>query len=146
MTRTHTHWDPFAELRGSMDRVFDRRLRPTARTSYSAPTPSLSLNVSESNDGYSIEAAVPGVKPEDVEIKVRDNVLTISGSFATREQDEDERYIRREISSGSFERSLRLGPTIDVDKVEATFKDGLLSLTLPKRAEARARTIEVATK
>lgn len=146
MTTTLSRWDPFAELRGSMDRVFDRRLRPTARTAYGAPSPSLNLNVSESEDGYSIEAAVPGVKPEDVEIKVKDNILTISGSFATREQDEGERYIRREISSGSFERSLRLGPTIDVDKVEASFENGLLSLTLPKRAEAKARMIEVATK
>lgn len=146
MTTTLTHWDPFTELRVSMDRVFDRRLRPVARAGFSQPSPTLELDVSESDDGYSIVAAVPGVKPEDVEIKVEDNVLTISGSFATREQDDDERYIRREISSGSFKRSLRLGPTVDVDKVEASFENGLLSLTLPKRSEAKARTIEVSTK
>ncbi len=146
MTTTLTHWDPFAELRGSMDRVFDRRLRPVARTGFRTPSPTLDLDVSESNDGYLIVAAVPGVKPEDVEIKVEDNVLTISGSFATREQAEDERYIRREINSGSFNRSLRLGPTVDVDGVKASFENGLLSLTLPKRSEAKARTIEVSTK
>jgi HSP20 family protein len=146
MTTSLAHWDPFAELRGSMDRVFDGSLRPAARNGFRQPSPALNLNVSESNDAYFIEAAVPGVKPEDVEIKVEDNVLTITGSFATREEVDDERYIRREISSGRFERSLRLGPTIDVDKVEASFKNGLLSLTLPKRADAKARTIKVSTK
>ena len=146
MTTTLTHWDPFTELRGSMDRIFDRRLRPVARTGFRQPSPTLDLDVSESNDGYTVVAAVPGVRPEDVEIKVEDNVLTISGSFATRELDDDERYIRREISSGGFKRSLRLGPTIDVDNVEASFENGLLSLTLPKRSEAKARTIKVSTK
>ena len=145
MTSTLTRWDPFTEIRTSMDRAFDRRLRPANGTSV-RQTPSINLNVSETDDAFLVEAAVAGVTPEDVEIKLEDSVLTIKGTFFSREEGENERYIRREIRSGSFERSLRLGPTVDVEKVEASFKNGLLTLSLPKRAEAKARTIKVATK
>ena len=119
---------------------------PSPKDSEDWDTPSIDLNVSEKTDSFLVEAAIAGVAPEDVEIKIEDDVLTIRGTFEDRQEDEGERYLRREIRFGSFERSLRLGPTVDVENAEASFDNGLLALTLPKRADAKPRTIEIATK
>lgn len=147
MATALTRWDPsgeFAAMRNVMDRLFDTSIgRFPFRASEDLGNPSLNLDVVETGDTFVIKAAVPGVEPKDVEISVDDDVLTISGQFNKQEETGDENYLRREIRYGSFQRQLRLPPTVDADKAEATFENGLLKLSLPKKPEARSRSIKI---
>ena len=147
MATALTRWDPaadFAAMRNMMDRLFEQPLgRLAFRGGEDLGTTSLSLDVVETGDTFVVKAAVPGVDPKDVEISVDDDVLTIRGEFNKQEESSDESYLRREIRYGSFQRQLRLPPTVEAEKAQAHFENGLLKLTLPKKPEARARSIKI---
>lgn len=147
MATTLTRWDPaadFAAMRNVMDRLFDQPLtRLPFRSSEDLATPNLSLDVVETGDTYVIKAAIPGIDPKDVEISVDDDVLTIRGEFNHKQESTEETFVRREIRYGSFERQLRLPPTVEPEKAEATFENGMLRLAIPKKPEARARSIKI---
>ena len=147
MATTLTRWDPsadFAAMRNVMDRLFDQPFnRLPFRPSEDLGNSSLSLDVVENGDTYVIKAAVPGVDPKDVEISVDEDVLTIRGEFKSEQETNEESYIRREIRSGSFQRQLRLPPTVEPEKAQASFENGLLKLSIPKKPEARARSIKI---
>ena len=130
-------------MRNVMDRLFDQPLVRTLRSGEDLGNPTLSLDVIENGETYVIKAAVPGVDPKDVEISVDEDVLTIRGEFTKQEETSEENYLRREIRSGSFQRQLRLPPTVEPEKAEATFENGLLKLSIPKKPEARARSIKI---
>ncbi len=100
------------------------------------------LNVWEEGDNLFIEAEVPGLKLEDVEISVAGDELTLQGRRRT-EPDQEAAYYRRERSSGEFARVLKLPVEVDAEKVEATLKDGILSIKLPKPDEAKPKRIVV---
>jgi HSP20 family protein len=143
-----TRWDPFTELasmRSVMDRLFDQGFArvPAIRASEELGAASLGLDVFETNDALVIKAAVPGIDPADVEIAVEDDVLSIKGSFEKKDEVTDENYVRRELRYGSFARSLRLPPTVDAEKAQAQFEHGMLRLSLPKKPEARSRSIKI---
>lgn len=148
MVTTLTRWDPFAEL-GTLRQMMDRMLEGFSRMPLWRPSEdgleaaTLPVDVVETKDAYIVKAAVPGVEPKDVHIEVDEDVLTIRGEFAHEEEHEGQSVIRRELQYGPFQRSLRLPPTVDVDRAEASFEHGMLRLTLPKRPEARARTIRI---
>lgn len=147
MPNTITRWDPMAEfhgLRHAMDRLFDQsagRLGPVRGEDLESRT--LSIDVIETNNDYVVRAAIPGVDPKDVDISVSDDVLTISGSFEETQEESAEQYIRQELHYGQFQRSLKLPPTVEVDKTSAKFEHGMLELRLPKRPEARARSLKI---
>lgn len=146
MATALTRWDPtadFAAMRNVMDRLFDQPFVRTLRTGEDLGNSTLSLDVIENGETYVIKAAVPGVDPKDVEISVDEDVLTIRGEFTKQEETSEENYLRREIRSGSFQRQLRLPPTVEPEKAEATFENGLLKLSIPKKPEARARSIKI---
>lgn len=147
MATALTRWDPsadFAAMRNLMDRFFDQPLgRLPFRPGEDLGTTNLSLDVVENGDTYVIKAAVPGIDPKDVEISVDEDVLTIKGEFSKQEETKDENYIRREIRTGSFQRQLRLPPTVEPEKAQASFEHGMLTLSIPKKAEARARSIKI---
>jgi HSP20 family protein len=148
---TVTRWNPVNELmefRNAMDRMFDERFRPAIRTvnNEDLGRSALSMDVTETNDEFVVTAAIPGVAPDDVNIQIEDDVLTISGEFRKEEKSEAEHYIRQELRYGSFERALRLPPTIDADKADAQFEHGMLRLVLPKKPEARSRTLKITPK
>lgn len=148
MATALTRWDPsgdFAAMRNLMDRFFDQPLgRLPFRGSEDLGTvANLSLDVVENGDTFVIKAAVPGIDPKDVEISVDEDVLTIKGEFNKQEETKDENYIRREIRTGSFQRQLRLPPTVEPEKAQASFEHGMLTLSIPKKAEARARSIKI---
>ena len=147
MATSLTRWDPsseFAAMRNVMDRLFDQPFnRLPFRASEDLGNSSLSLDVLETGDTFVIRAAVPGVDPKDVEISVDEDVLTIRGEFNRQEETNEDSYIRREIRSGSFQRQLRLPPTVEPEKAEAHFENGLLKLSIPKTPEARARSIKI---
>jgi HSP20 family protein len=147
MATALTRWDPsseFAAMRNVMDRLFEQPFgRFAPRNGEDLGNTSLSLDVVENGDTYVIRAAVPGVDPKDVEISVDEDVLTIRGEFKSDEQTNEDNYLRREIRSGSFQRQLRLPPTVEPERAEASFENGLLKLSIPKKPEARARSIKI---
>lgn len=144
---TLVRWDPTAEfnsLRSAMDRLFEQSFGRTANgRSDELETRTLSLDVIETNTDFVVKAAIPGVDPKDVDITINDDVLTISGQYKSEAEEKDHAYIRRELHWGGFHRSLKLPPTVEADKANAKFEHGMLELTLPKRPEARSRSLKI---
>jgi HSP20 family protein len=102
----------------------------------------LAVDVRDDNDAYTINALVPGLKAEDLNIQVLENVVTVEGEFKADEQE----FLMRELPHGSFRRTLRLPTELDSAKAEARITDGVLTLRLPKAESARPKTIKVAVK
>lgn len=152
MPTTLTRWDPFAEMsamRTMMDRLFDQslgRFPALARSGEDLGAATLGLDVYETGEEYVVKAAVPGVDPKDVEISVDDDVLTIKGEFQQQEEVEEDGWLRRELRYGSFHRQLRLPPTVDAEKAQATFEYGVMKLSIPKKPEARSRSFKITPK
>ena len=90
-----------------------------------------------------IHAELPGIKKEDIDVHVENNVLTIRGKKERNEETKEEGYYRTERSYGSFSRSFNLSSSVDVTKIGAEYKDGVLTLSLPKAEEAKPRQIDV---
>jgi HSP20 family protein len=102
----------------------------------------LAVNIRDENETYVLTALVPGLKAEDLNIQVLEDVVRIEGNFP---QDENE-YLLQELPDGSFRRELRLPAPLDADKIEAKIADGVLTLRLPKAESARPRSIKVAAR
>ena len=102
-----------------------------------------SINVREDQDAFHIEAELPGVDPDDVEISLEDRVLTISGEKRSASEREGESYHVAERSYGRFERSFTLGRTVDADAIEARFDQGVLHVSIPKPEEQKPRRIQI---
>jgi HSP20 family protein len=140
--------DPFSELelvspfrRGGLGpwRLFEDFLGDQPRSAQFAPA----VEVTETDDAYVVKAEIPGTKPEDVHVELHDGVLTLRGE-KRQERDEDKEHVRYvERVYGSFSRSFALPQNADQEKVEAGFKDGVLTLRVPKREEAKPRTINI---
>jgi HSP20 family protein len=147
VARTLTRWDPIAELanmRTAFDRLFDERIpRMPGQAGDDLGAATLGIDVYETPEELVVKAAVPGVAPEEVEISVDEDVLTVKGEHRQESESKDENYLRRELRYGSFQRSLRLPPTVDPEKAAASFENGLLKLTFPKKPEARPRSIKI---
>lgn len=103
------------------------------------------VNVSEDKDRVIIEAPLAGIDPEKVEIEIEDNVLKISGSSEKKSEvdDKDRHYYRKEIRSGTFYRAVALPKAVEGAKAEASFKNGILTVTVPKSEAAKPRTIKI---
>lgn len=130
-----TRWDPFDE----MERLTGRFFGGGERQRMFAPM----VDVFESDDSIELRAELPGIKPEEVEVDITDNVLTLSGERKLEHDEEREGYRKIERSYGRFSRSFTLPRNIDQDNIKAEMNHGVLSLTLPKREEQKARRIEV---
>jgi HSP20 family protein len=102
----------------------------------------LSVDVREEEDGYILNALVPGLKADDLNIQVLDDVVTITGEFKADESE----YLMRELPHGSFRRTLRLPAALDASQAEARITEGVLTLHLAKAESARPRTIKIAVK
>jgi HSP20 family protein len=103
---------------------------------------SLAVDVCEKEDAYILNALVPGLKADDLNVQVLEDVVTIAGDF----KDDESEYLMRELPYGSFTRTLRLPVTLDAGKTEANINDGVLTLRLAKAESARPKTIKVAVK
>ncbi len=101
------------------------------------------MDVVENDKEVVIRIDLPGMKPEDVKIELEDDVITISGEMGDTIEKEGDRYHYRERSYGAFQRSLRLPNTVDKEKVEASFENGVLNITLPKLPQAQPKQITV---
>jgi HSP20 family protein len=139
-------YDPFRELRSlqdEMNRLFLSNLsrgdeREMARGAWSP-----SVDIFENKDSLVIEAELPGMKAEDVNVSIENNVLTLHGERRFEKKDEGDSFHRVERSYGSFTRSFTLPPTVSSENVNAEFENGVLKLTLAKREEAKPRRIEI---
>ncbi|GBD24242.1 Spore protein SP21 [bacterium HR29] len=145
MAREVVTWDPFRELAAWRERL-QRLFGEWPEVGEFEGTAGLAIDVYQDDRGYVVKAAVPGVKPEDVEITVDDDVLRIKAESKQEEEVKEDRYLRREIRWGAVQRALRLPPDVDVDKIEASFENGILTLRLPRKPEAKPRTIKVQAK
>ncbi len=141
-------WDPFREmaaLRNTMDRLFEE---PFMQRSVLWERPmidewSLALDVVEDDDKYTVKASLPGVDPDDIEVTLTDNVLTIKGEMKQDEEIEEKNYHLRERRFGRFTRSIALPATVQADKVEAINENGVLTLYLPKTEEVKPKKIAI---
>ena len=133
------------QMQREVDRMFDRfqgGIQDNHKVSAWVPA----LDVIERNEDYRVKVELPGVDKKDVKITIQNNVLTIHGE-KKREQDKKEgNYHRVERSFGSFERSFTLPPSVVTDRIEASYDNGVLAITLPKVEEAKPREIEVQVK
>ncbi|MCE7068306.1 Hsp20/alpha crystallin family protein [Dyadobacter sp. CY326] len=105
------------------------------------------VNVVENKEGFRIEVAAPGLQKSDFKLNLEKNQLTISAQKEQKEENANEKYTRREFKYASFQRTFTLPNSVDGDKIEANYADGVLSIALPKREEAKekpARTIDIA--
>jgi HSP20 family protein len=101
------------------------------------------LDIAEKDDAILVMTDVPGVKSEDIDISVQGNTLTLSGRTSEEKEDRGEGYYHVERRSGSFKRSVSLPSDIDPDRIEASTRDGVLTITCPKSEKSKARKIEV---
>jgi HSP20 family protein len=147
-------WQPFENLRREVDRLFDNfgwgAWQPFRQPLFAgeplfrrATMPA--IDVSENEKGYEITAELPGMDEKNIEVKVNEGSLTIKGEKRDEKEERDKGYYLQERHYGSFERSFELPDSVDAEKVEATFKQGVLTVALPKKAEAQkpAKKIEI---
>lgn len=140
-------WDPFKDidtLEERMNRWFENTL-PTTRQDeeFSSSTFYPAVDIHEGDKAITIKAELPGIKKDDVHIDVQDGVITLKGERTFEKEDKKENYHRIERSYGRFHRSFTLPSTVDVEKIKATYKDGLLEVSLLKKEEAKAKSIAV---
>jgi HSP20 family protein len=128
-----TRWDPFSDLRGTMDTLFEQGFSRPWRLLHATDEGIFPIELSETDDTLEIKAALPGIRSEDVDISVADDVLTIKAEHKTQTEEKRRDYHRQEISYGSLHRSIRLPLSVDADKAQAQFEDGMLHLQLPSR-------------
>jgi HSP20 family protein len=149
-------WRPFESLRREIDRLFDDfgggrwpRLSsrslfdivPRSGEAWAAPA----VDFVETEASYEVTAELPGMDEKNIEVKFADGVLTIKGEKQEEKEQKKKDYYLQERKFGSFERSFRIPETVDTDKIAAGFKNGMLTVTLPKKLEAQkpAKNIEV---
>ena len=151
-------WHPYESLRQEIDRVFDYFGRsfwqPFPQSLFAAEplfrreltwgtTPA--VDVVESEKAYEVTAELPGMDEKNIEVKVANSNLTIKGEKQEEKEEKKKDYYLRERHFGSFERSFEVPENVDPDKIEAVFKKGVLTVTLPKKAEAQkpAKKVDV---
>jgi HSP20 family protein len=143
-----TKWDPFREMEDMFDRYHRalgwprREGQEVMATGDWAPR----VDIAETDSEFSIKAEIPEVKKEDVKVSVDNGVLTIKGERKLEKEEKDKKFHRVERFYGSFTRSFALPDNVDESKIEASFKDGVLRLGIPKTEKAGPKAIDVKIK
>ncbi|MBN1265661.1 MAG: Hsp20/alpha crystallin family protein [Anaerolineales bacterium] len=143
-----TPWEPFRDVRrmhDSLDRMFDRALMGTS-LSENLSFGSMPIDLYETDNDVIVKAAAPGIKPEELNITITGGRLNIRGEISEEHEDQQATYHLRERRFGSFNRSISLPASVDGDKAKADFENGILTLTIPKKEEAKPKTITIKTK
>jgi HSP20 family protein len=143
LIRRPTPLSDIVSLRDAMERLFDDRFfRPMwigSGERQAAPA----LDLYTTPEAVIAKVALSGVKPEDVDVTIGDDLVTISGAFKEEKETSDAGYVHKELSQGKFSRSFSLTTAIKADAAKAEFKDGLLTLTLPKTEEVKPTHVKV---
>lgn len=143
-----TRWNPRQEvitMREAMNRLFDDAFG-FGMDEGGVRMARLPIDAWATDDEIIVTASLPGVRPEDVEITVEGDTLTIRGEMSTTRESENTRMLIAERFVGSFSRSLKLVTPVEVDKIDAQFENGLLTITLPKAEEIKPKVIKVLAK
>jgi HSP20 family protein len=142
-----TPWKPFRELermRREIDRVWDsffgeKPLMKAGEVGEWLP----SLDVAETNNDIVVKAEIPGMDPKDIDISLSNDILTIKGEKKQEKEEKEENYHLIERSYGKFVRSVRLPGEVKSAKINASYKDGVLNITLPKSEEAKKKEVKI---
>ena len=137
--RVPSVWRELNQIQRDMNRVFDGYSPVRTRIAPSYPA----LNIWSNEEGLVVNAEVPGIDVEDIDISVVGETLTLSGARKSEDLEEGARYHRQERGSGKFNRSVELPFPVDIDKVEATFKNGVLHISLPRSEADKPKKIVV---
>lgn len=141
-----TRWDAFQDmltLREAMSQLLEESVVPTPGNTRSTQGFVPALDLSETPEAFIVEAAVPGITSDDLNITVENNVLLISGEMREEEERKERNYHRVERRFGSFQRSVALPNTVKADQISAKLENGLLHLEIPKAEEVKPRRITV---
>lgn len=145
-----TRWEPFRDLislREAMDRLFEESfVRPQGGELAHRTGGTLALDIYETDEAVVVKTAAPGVDPDDIDISITGDTLTIKGETRVDEEVREENYLCRERRYGAFSRSVTIPVAIEADEAEAEFKDGVLKLTLPKAEAVKPKAIEIKAK
>ncbi len=134
----HRMMPTFPEWNHLMNGFFSDRLEDTDLTDW---TPA--IDIDENDDAFVVIADLPGLTKKDININIKENMLTISGERNFEKKDENKNYYRSERRYGSFKRSYQLTDKVISDKISASFKDGVLTVTVPKAEEVKPKEIEI---
>ena len=143
---TLTNWPGFgrwSDLQVEIDRLFESPLTELTRTSQLLSRGTPALDVHEDKNNFIVTAELPGMKKEDIAVSLQDGTLSISGERKSETKHEDAEVYRAERCFGRFQRTVALPTTVAADKVKAAYKDGVLTITLPKTEEAKPKQIDV---
>ena len=141
-------FEPLTSFDREIDTMFDKFMRGgTADDSSFAVSHWMpAVDVAEHDEEYQVKVELPGVSKDDVKITMQDNILTIHGEKKQEKESKSSNYHRVERSYGSFQRSFTLPTSVKHDTIEASYKDGILTIALPKAEEAKPKQIEVKVK
>lgn len=142
-----TLWKPTRNLMpfGEVDRFFDRLWSaPFFETGLSSLTPP--LEVTENENEFRVKMEIPGIDEKDLSITLTEGVLSVRGEKKSERESKDDMCYCSEVSYGSFERAVAVPTNVDGEKVEAKYTNGVLSIVLPKREEAKPKKVEIKTK
>jgi HSP20 family protein len=138
-------WNEMANMRDRFNRLFDDSFYPVSRgeetLGLSAWNPS--VDIYENDDNLVIKAEIPGVDKDNIHVDLKGRVLTLKGERKSENEVKEDRFYRREMSYGHFERAFTLPVDVDPEKVKADFKDGVLKVEVPKPEEQKPRQISV---
>ena len=133
-------WGPLRDLEGQFNRLFGELNRDYDLFDRGW---SPAVDLKENEQGYTLEADLPGLKKEDIDVTVVDNVVSLKGERKQESETKEKGYHRIERRYGSFERSFEIPGGFDASRIEAHFDNGVLRITLPKREEAKPKQVEV---
>lgn len=136
---TIVRWSPFSDLR-RVDQLVNRAFAPGTDAERAWPVP---LDVVKDGESFIVKASLPGVDPDKIEVTVGERGLEIKASAQAEAEGQGDGVLLRERRTGAFYRSIRLPDAIDRENAESNYKDGVLTITLPRRESARARKLEV---
>ena len=135
-------WDPFRDLR-QMDETMNRLWRGFSGIPATVEDWDIALDVIQRPEEIVVKASIPGIKPDDLDIAVEDNVLTLRAERKPDFTDEESVYLVQERPAGSFYRALRLPESVDANKIESTYENGVLTIVLPRAEEKKRKQIKV---
>ncbi len=135
-------WDPFREMR-RLDEAFNRARRATSEGAAEIRQWAVPLDVVAEDDKILVKATLPGIKAEDIDVTVEDDLLTIKAETKEEHEERVDKYLLRERRAGNFYRALRLPDTVDSEKVETTYADGVLTIAFLKTETKKAKRLEV---
>ena len=135
-------WEQFREL-GRAEDVLARHFRDYGSGNGVVRAWPVPLDVAQEGDSVVVKASIPGIKPDEVEVTIEDGLITIKGETSAENEQREGGYLLRERRSGSFYRALRLPETVDADKAESSYENGVLTVTLPKLESKKAKKVEL---